>query len=436
MSKSHRRTALRVERLEPRALLAAGMGCDHNAMLPEDANGSGDVTPLDALVVINEIARSARNQASNAAPSGGAPSTTNFHISRSTMADVNADGKATAVDALVVINRVGRVHRGGSLASRVPIEDRIHRLTSDIAAGSLPKNLDVTTAKAILAKLQSGKLPEVSDTNDDSNSSSGNGNSTIAAPPTNPVDDTTTGDNDQNNDGDIVDDTETGDDTETEVDTTTGETGDNSGTGGNSDPVDDVDTGTGDDSAPVDDGETGSGDNSEIGDCLDSVARLEHLSERLTQRLTDAGVSAEVIKSVSDAVTAAINAGKPLTRADVFKLLSDAGVDTTILQTITEPHGHHDPQDNFEHLSELLLKNGADPVVVDKLIVELKAAADAGTPLTREEIKAKIEALGLTLPQPQHPETPRVGTIHLGEIVGRIHAARDAFFASMSVLNR
>ena len=119
------------------------MGCDHNAMLPEDANGSGDVTPLDALVVINEIARSARNQASSAVTPSGAPSATNFHISRSTKADVNADGKATAVDALVVINRVGRAHRGGSLASRVPIEDRIHRLTSDIATGSLPKNLDV-----------------------------------------------------------------------------------------------------------------------------------------------------------------------------------------------------------------------------------------------------------------------------------------------------
>ena len=73
-------------------LLAAGMGCDHNAMLPEDANGSGDVTPLDALVVINEIARSARNQGSSASTPSGAQSTTNFHISRSTMADVNADG--------------------------------------------------------------------------------------------------------------------------------------------------------------------------------------------------------------------------------------------------------------------------------------------------------------------------------------------------------
>ena len=96
--------------------------------------------------------------------------------------------------------------------------------------------------------------------------------------------------------------------------------------------------------------------------------------------------------------------------------------------------GHHDSNDNFEHLSELLLKNGADPVVVDKLIVELKAAADAGTPLTRDEIKAKIEALGLTLPQ--HPETPHVGPIHAGQFVGRIHAARDAFFALMATSNR
>ncbi|MFM7926867.1 MAG: dockerin type I domain-containing protein, partial [Pirellula sp.] len=55
-SKSCRKAISRkmfVESLESRSVMAGD--CFHNFVLPEDADASGSVTPLDALVVINRI---------------------------------------------------------------------------------------------------------------------------------------------------------------------------------------------------------------------------------------------------------------------------------------------------------------------------------------------------------------------------------------------
>ena len=147
MVKRKKQSALRFERLEARAVLAAGLDSNHNAWLPEDANGSGEVTPLDALVVINEIARSG-------------PAVT---VTSNSMADVNADGSVTPLDALMILNRISRVQSGGSEISAVPLEVRIERLASDIENGALPSNLDPTTAVAMLEMLKTGQYPEVTD---------------------------------------------------------------------------------------------------------------------------------------------------------------------------------------------------------------------------------------------------------------------------------
>lgn len=46
---------LAVERLELRQLLAADFHPGHNFFDPEDVNDDGNITPIDALIVVNEM---------------------------------------------------------------------------------------------------------------------------------------------------------------------------------------------------------------------------------------------------------------------------------------------------------------------------------------------------------------------------------------------
>jgi hypothetical protein len=50
----HRSRRLLAESLESRQLLASDLVL-HNFVMPEDADASGYVSPLDALVIINQI---------------------------------------------------------------------------------------------------------------------------------------------------------------------------------------------------------------------------------------------------------------------------------------------------------------------------------------------------------------------------------------------
>jgi hypothetical protein len=71
-----------------------------NATLPEDVNASGDVTVLDALVVINDIAREGARilQADELL---------------TTFIDVTNDGRVSSLDALRVLNRLSLISGGG-----------------------------------------------------------------------------------------------------------------------------------------------------------------------------------------------------------------------------------------------------------------------------------------------------------------------------------
>ena len=74
-----------------------------NALLPADVNGDGEVTPLDALSVINEIGL-ARLGASGESGSN-----------RPVMfSDVNGDGDVTPLDALIVLTYIGQARRGAA----------------------------------------------------------------------------------------------------------------------------------------------------------------------------------------------------------------------------------------------------------------------------------------------------------------------------------
>jgi Dockerin type I domain len=145
-SESSSKRSLRFESLETRALLAADLIVTHNFAMPEDCDNSGSVSPLDALVVINELNQP---ESENAIPP-------------SKMIDVDADGVLSPLDALVVINYINRSTTDGSAnPSGVPLEARVARLESAIAKGQLPEALTIDEAQELLQTMKSGGRPEL-----------------------------------------------------------------------------------------------------------------------------------------------------------------------------------------------------------------------------------------------------------------------------------
>ncbi len=145
------RRSLRLESLESRALLAADLLLPHNFEMPEDSDHSGSISPLDALVVINELNR---HQAVIQNPNSDMPN--------SDMLDVDADGSLSPLDALIVINYLNRQPADGAeRPSLVPIEARIARLESAIASGQVPIALGIDGAEELLETLKNGGLPEL-----------------------------------------------------------------------------------------------------------------------------------------------------------------------------------------------------------------------------------------------------------------------------------
>ncbi len=92
------RRPLRSETLEKRQLLAGDLLPAHNYTIPEDVNGDWQVTPLDALLILNHISRS-----------GGNPSLEGFaRGDLEHFVDVTATNDVTPLDALRVMNRIAR----------------------------------------------------------------------------------------------------------------------------------------------------------------------------------------------------------------------------------------------------------------------------------------------------------------------------------------
>lgn len=143
MNKNQR--LLRYESLEARELFSVD-AIPHNFLIPEDCDNSGEVSPLDALVLINQLNQA---ESSSATKSG-------------MMLDVDADGSLSPLDALVVINHLNRQLPDGSpTPSSVPIDARIARLQSAIANATLPPSLSLDDAKAVLDTLCAGGRPEM-----------------------------------------------------------------------------------------------------------------------------------------------------------------------------------------------------------------------------------------------------------------------------------
>jgi len=95
---------LRLEKLERREVFAAGFlvssffASRQNPVMPADVNNDSTVTPLDALLVINELAR----LPSDAQATEPSTETTDFF-------DVSGDGITTPLDALQVVNMLSQM---------------------------------------------------------------------------------------------------------------------------------------------------------------------------------------------------------------------------------------------------------------------------------------------------------------------------------------
>ena len=117
---------LRLESLERRELMASDFAPFHNYLASTDVDGDFKISPLDALMVINQL-----NTSGSGSLSGrSAPQ------SRSGLVDADADNNLSPLDALLVINSINRGEGVGELAE---IKYEFFALNDD---GTLGANLD------------------------------------------------------------------------------------------------------------------------------------------------------------------------------------------------------------------------------------------------------------------------------------------------------
>jgi len=120
------RRRLHAESLEKRQLLAGDILVAHNFNIPEDVNRDFKVTAVDALNVINHLGRNGGSHDLSGMVKGD--------LDR--YYDVTGDNKITALDALRVINRISRGEAVGEL-----VELRLNARTQDDAAFTTEFNL-------------------------------------------------------------------------------------------------------------------------------------------------------------------------------------------------------------------------------------------------------------------------------------------------------
>ncbi len=85
--------------LEPLAL--------HNTLVVQDTNGDGDVTPMDALLVLHFMNKQPADRIPLMGVSEGVGESESTPM-QITAADVNGDGRVTPIDALLVLNHLNR----------------------------------------------------------------------------------------------------------------------------------------------------------------------------------------------------------------------------------------------------------------------------------------------------------------------------------------
>ncbi len=317
MKKSSNRF-LRYEALEARQLFASDVAVPHNFVIPEDCDNSGDVSPLDALIVTNQLNL----------PSQSPDSTE--------MLDVNADGTLSPLDALVVINYLNRMSPDGiPTVSAVAPEARIARLEKAIADLTLPPNMTLADAREVLDTLKSGGHPEL-------------GERVI--------------------DGKMHPKAEVG-----KIE--------------NEKAANDL-------TLPLSDD--------------DEASELQTYVDRFASRLKAAGIDAQVITTITDEIKAGIEAKKPLTFDQIKTRLTELGVDVSKLFTATDAEPDSPTEDRIHHLVNQLKKAGVTADVVTTIVNEIRSSVAVGTPLTIDQIKARLVDLGVDVSKlfPTAPPPP------------------------------
>ena len=117
---------LRMESLERRELMASDVSPFHNTLAPADVDGDFQISPLDALNVINAINSQGTGSLNNRATP----------TNRKGMIDVDGDNILSPLDALGVINSV---NRGEGVGELVEVKYQFYALNAD---GTVGANLD------------------------------------------------------------------------------------------------------------------------------------------------------------------------------------------------------------------------------------------------------------------------------------------------------
>ena len=113
----------------------------HNFVEAEDVNLDGQVSAIDALVVINHLDRLSRDSANSDVPESAGDTTA--------LRDVNDNGEVSSLDASRVINRLSRGNR-----SAEELESGIDQLADAILTENLPHGMRPQTAETWLDNLE------------------------------------------------------------------------------------------------------------------------------------------------------------------------------------------------------------------------------------------------------------------------------------------
>ncbi len=379
--------SLRFESLESRALLAADV-LMHNFVMPEDCDHSGSVSPLDVLVVINEL---------------NSP-TANDSLFASKMLDVDADGQLSPLDALIVVNYINQGHaKADAIPSSVPLLARVSRLESAIANGQLPTDLGMDDALELLQTMKNGGRPEIGERFID-----GRVHSRIEVEQIEterialelcPIDDNTEHENRASEflerfslrlksagvNADVIEtiarEIQAGFEAKTplsleQIKTRLSELG--------------VDVSK---LFPP---------RHETPPTPENPPHVEPRIEALIQHLKSAGVTADVVRTMVTEYKASIEAGTPLTLEQIRTRLSELGVDVAKLFPIAPPV----PQPNTEPrwtpsvelVTSILRRVNAKPEFIQKIQSAMTAAKESGSPLNPSQVLALLKETGVQIP--------------------------------------
>lgn len=354
------------ESLELRQLLAADFHFGHNFMMPEDTDGSGAISPVDALRVINAL---------------------NARVVQSTeKLDVNADGKVSPVDALTVINLLN-THTGQDtkrVASGVDPAARIARIEAAIASTIPATDFNLDQAKEILATLRAGARPELGEC------------------PADGIADDSIETNDDSSDNSDSDNTGSGSTSTSTLDQHLERISQKLlALGVSQETVDQLVTNV---KAAVTDGannlrEVIRTELEELG--VDLQALLEKHAgqeqiDRLKNKLTDLGVEQTTIDTIVGEMQTALDGGTPLTKDQVKARLTELGVDVTKLFTHPPRHGSLlDQVVDATEVEKRLTARGVAAETIAKIVAEIKTAETAGTPMTRAQLLTRLTELGV-----------------------------------------